>query len=88
MWLTCTCDYHVLLLLLVRVVDALLCHNDVRCHDSHMTSCILCAQENTRCVPDSFLLLGVGGGGLGTRLGPLRLVRSTPSLMAQRLPVE
>ena len=31
----------------------------MHCHDSHMTSCILCAQKSARYVPDSFLLLGV-----------------------------
>ena len=30
----------------------------MRYHDSHMMSCILCAQKSARCVPDPFLLLG------------------------------
>ena len=34
----------------------------MRCHDSHMMSRILCAQKSTRCVPDPFLLLGMGSG--------------------------
>ena len=34
----------------------------MRCHDDHMTCCSLCAPKSTRCVPDPFLLLGVGSG--------------------------
>ena len=34
----------------------------MRCHDSHMTSCIMCAQESTQCVPDPFLTCVVGSG--------------------------
>ena len=39
------------------------CHrHTMRCHDDHMTCCILCAPKSARCVPDPFLLLGVGSG--------------------------
>ena len=31
-------------------------------HDSHMTSCILCAQESAPCVLDPFLTCVVGSG--------------------------
>ena len=34
----------------------------MRCHDSLMTSCSLCIQENARCVPDPFLACVVGSG--------------------------
>ena len=39
------------------------CHaKTMRCHDDHMTYCILCTPKNARCVPDPFLPLGVGSG--------------------------
>jgi hypothetical protein len=64
MWLTHDCHVtprYSQLLLRMRAVDALPCQN-MRCHDNHMTCCILCAPESTRCVPDPLLLLGVGSG--------------------------
>jgi hypothetical protein len=65
MWLTR--DYHVTprysqLLLRVRAVDALPCQN-MRCHDNHMTCCILCPP--------------FGGGVWGTRLN--RATKATAS---------
>ena len=66
MWLAC--DHHVIprdsqLLLHVRAVDALPYQNDALSWQLHdMLHPGLCAPKSAGCVPDPFLLLGVGSG--------------------------